>query len=112
MPKARARRGLGAVGARPPPRRPLPLGWVFLGTPPIEGSRQSFALIDECDEHIVLDEEVWEPHFSPVQHMPRPFVPPTDDDEVDWDASEEERARAFGTRSSRRWTSEAYTNHL
>ena len=85
---------------------------VLLGTPPIEGSRQSFALIDECDEHIVLDEEFWEPYFSPVQHMPRPYVPPSDDDDEDWDAPEEERARRFGTRYCELWLSEAYPDQV
>ena len=84
---------------------------VLLGAPPIEGSRQSFALIDECDEHLVLDEEFWEPFFSEVQHMPRPYVPPSEDDE-EWDIEEEERARRFGTRYCELWLSEAYPDQV
>ena len=44
--------------------------------------------------------------------MPRPFVPPTDDDDVDWDAPEEERARNFGTRYCELWLSEAYPDQV
>ena len=78
---------------------------VLVGTPPTATSRQSFALIDECDAHVVLDEEFWLPHFSEAR---RGLPPMTLRESVDHDLPEEERARRFGTLYCDQWLAEAY----
>ena len=84
---------------------------VLIGAPPIDGSRQSRALIDECDEHIVLDTDFWDPFFDESQHMPRPQLAPSDDD-ADPNATEDDRAYQFGMRYCDGWLNEAYPDQV
>ena len=78
---------------------------VLVGTPPTITSRQSFALIDECDAHVVLDEDFWLPHFSESQRRLPPITPQAP---VDHDLPEDERARQFGEIYCDQWLTEAY----
>ena len=83
----------------------LGLQIVLVGAPPMEGSRQSYALIDECDEHLVLGEEFWSQYFTRSLRQTRAFSPPPSG-ELGEDASEEERAYRFGVRYCEFWASE------
>ena len=79
---------------------------VLLGVPPRDGSRQSFTLINECDEHLVLAEAFWEPHFRRATPAPRPPAPGTAE-AVPENLPEEERARRAGARYCESWVVEA-----
>ena len=77
---------------------------VLLGVPPRDGSRQSFTLINECDEHLVLSEAFWKPHFRRATPPPRP---PSEAPEAIEDMPHEERARRVGARYCESWFPEA-----
>ena len=79
---------------------------VLLGVPPGGGSRQSFTLINECDEHWVLDEPFWNPHFRRAAPPPRPSGSDVAVAAAE-NVSEEERARRVGTRYCESWFVEA-----
>ena len=78
---------------------------VLVGAPPMEGSRQSYTLIDECDEHLVLGEEFWSQFFTRSLRQTRSFSP-LPAGELGPDASEEERAYRFGVRYCEFWAAE------
>ncbi len=79
---------------------------VLLGVPARRRSRQSFTLINECDEHVVLDEPFWRPHFRRAPSPPRPSARPAATTTAT-DAPEEERARQVGVRYCESWIAEA-----
>ena len=78
---------------------------VLLGAPPMEGSRQSWALIEECDDHLLLDEEFWSPYFTRSLRPARPFSPLPPGEPGD-EGSEEQRAYRFGVRYCEFWAAE------
>ena len=84
----------------------LGLQVVLLGVPPRDGSRQSFTLINECDEHLVLDQAFWDPHFRRATPAPRPPAPVTAE-AVPENLPEEERARRAGARYCESWVAQA-----
>ena len=84
----------------------LGLQVVLLGVPPRKRSRQSFALINESDEHLVLDESFWRPHFRRAPRPPRPSVRPAATTTATV-ADEDERAREAGARYCESWFAEA-----
>lgn len=49
---------------------------VLLGLPPTRRSRQSYSLIAESDQHVVLAKDFWAPYFSPAAQtrLPLPFT--------------------------------------
>ncbi|MYB42229.1 MAG: NYN domain-containing protein [Chloroflexi bacterium] len=79
---------------------------VLLGVPPRDGSRQSFTLINECDEHLMLDEAFWDPHFRRVTPAPRPPVSTTAAENAE-SVPEEESARRVGARHCESWVAQA-----
>ena len=84
----------------------LGLQVILLGVPPGEGSRQSFALIDECDEHVVPGEEFWDPHFRRAPRPPRAVAQPFPEGEIA-EGSEEDRAYDVGAWYCEAWLAEA-----
>ena len=75
---------------------------VLLGVPPGDGSRQSFTLINECDEHLVLDEPFWNPHFRRAAPQPRPPALGVAAGAIE-DIPEDERARRVGAAYCDSW---------
>lgn len=84
---------------------------VLLGIPPIvTQTNQSEALIQEADEHVVLHQPFWQPHFSspvqpvqPVDRHPKPIDAPKAPAAESGTAEEKSRWEAVGRQFAVEW---------